>query len=275
MTIQLSALHCLLYETQINGLGILRKTINDFSLWRLIEYPRVTHILDAASGDLILDIGSGTSSYPLMLAKQGTRVIAVELEAARAQWQQDKARSLKLAVLPVVADATALPFAANTFRRITSVSAIEHIPDDRAVGAEMGRVLQPNGIAAISVPFTFDERRGFFRGLKNFRRINKNEFLQEGRGNLVRFYTDADLESRFAVPMHARIEAKSFFGRALLNDRYHETRLNRYWTFFVLKDLLLTWTVYPLEEIFMKKSEPFGVIFKLRKNTTSPSQPIP
>lgn len=265
MTIQLSSLQTLISEIQINGWKILNKTVNDFSLWRLIEYPGVTRILEAEPECMVLDIGSGTSSYPLMLAQRGARVIAVELEPARAQWQQDKARSLRLNVMPVVADACALPFATDSFSRITSVSAIEHIPNDRAVGAEMGRVLRPGGIASLSVPYTFQERKHFFAGLKNFEQVAPNEFVQQGRGNLVRFYTDADLESHFAQPMHARIENKSFFGRALLNDRYHETRLNRYWTRFVLKDLLLTWLVYPFEETFLRQSEPFDVIFRLRK----------
>lgn len=265
MAIQLTSLQALISEIQINGWTILRKTVNDFSLWRLIEYPGVTRILEAEPGNRILDIGSGTSSYPLMLAQRGVTVIAVELESGRAEWQRNKARALHLSVMPVVADAGALPFASNTFSRITSVSAIEHIPNDRAVGAEMGRVLKRDGIAALSVPYTFHERRGFFSGIKSFERIAPNEFIQAGRGNLVRFYTDADLESHFAQPMQAQIEQKSFFGRALLNDRYHETNLNRYWTRFVLKDLLLTWLVYPLEELFLKRSEPFGVIFRLKK----------
>lgn len=265
MPIRLSSLLCLIYETQINGLKILRQTVNDFSLWRLIEYPRVTQVLQAEKGDLILDIGSGTSSYPLMLAKRGARVVAVELEEKRAEWQQRQATRLGLAVLPVVADAANLPFAPQSFARIASVSAIEHIPNDREVGSEIGRVLAADGIAAISVPYTFEERHSFFEGLKPFERISRNEFVQAGRGNLVRFYTDADLESHFAAPAHARIDAKSFFGRALLNDRYHETRLNRYWTRYVIKDLILTWFVYPFEELFLRKSEPFGVIFHLRK----------
>lgn len=265
MPIRLSALESLYLETQINGPGILYKTVNDFSLWRLIEYPRVTHILQAERNALVLDIGSGTSSYPLMLAKKGARVIAVELEPKRAEWQQAHARALGLPVMPVVADATALPFADESFSRITSVSAIEHIPNDRAVGQEMGRVCKPGGIVALSVPYTFDERRSFFRGLKSFQRIGRNEFVQEGRGNLVRFYTDQDLQARFASPMSARIEAKTFFGRAILNDRYHETRLNRYWTRFVLKDLLLKWLVHPFEEALLRKSEPFDVIFRLKK----------
>lgn len=265
MPIQLSSLQTLISEIRINGWNILRKTVNDFSLWRLIEYPRVTDILEAPTGSRVLDIGSGTSSYPMMLALEGATVVAVELEPARAAWQRDKARKLNLKVLPVVADACALPFASNTFQRITSVSVIEHIPNDRAVGEEIGRVLCPNGLAALSVPFTFRERKGFFSGIKHFERIAPNEFVQQGRGNLVRFYTNADLAERFAQPMRGQIEHKSFFGRALLNDRYHETRLNRYWTRFVVKDLLLTWTVYPLEEFFLRNSEPFGVIFRVRK----------
>ena len=71
MPIYLSSLCTLISEIQINGWNILNKTVNDFSLWRLIEYPGVTQILQAEQGSVVLDIGSGTSSYPLMLAQQG------------------------------------------------------------------------------------------------------------------------------------------------------------------------------------------------------------
>ena len=54
------------------------------------------------------------------------------------------------------------------------------------------------------------------------------------------------------------------FGRSILNGRYHETRLTRYWRRFVLKDLLLALVVHPLEERF-DKSDPLYVMFTLRK----------
>jgi ubiquinone/menaquinone biosynthesis C-methylase UbiE len=268
--IALPAWKCLRYEVAINGVRILRKTVNDFSLWRLIEYPQTARWLDAAPGDLLLDIGSGTSSFGQMLAIEGAHVVVVDLSPERVEWQSNKAKQVVGAgggsILPVVADATSLPFRAGSFKRVTSVSALEHVPNDRQAAVEIGRVMQDDGVTVITVPYTFDERKAFFAGLKSFERVDKNTFVQaEKNGYQVRFYTDTDIDKRFAQPAHSCIERVSYFGRRILNDWYHETALNRYWLSFILKDYVLAMTVHPLEEWFLRKTEPFGVIFRMRK----------
>ncbi len=269
-TITLPAWKCLRYEVAINGARILKKTINDFSLWRLIEYPQTAKWLDAAPGDLVLDIGSGTSTFGQMLAKEGARVIVSDLSRERVEWQQNKARAVlgqdAARVLPVVADATALPFCSDAFKRVTSVSALEHVPNDQGAAQEIGRVMQPDAIAVITVPYTFGERQAFFAGLKSFERVSRNTFIQRSKGSYqVRFYSDADIESRFAQPAQSRVERVSYFGRKILNDWYHETALNKYWLSFILKDYLLALIVYPFEERFLRRTEPFGIIFRMRK----------
>jgi SAM-dependent methyltransferase len=269
--ITLPAWRCLRYEVAINGMRILKRTVNDFSLWRLIEYPQTASWLDAASGDLILDIGSGTSSFGQMLAREGARVVVVDLSRERVEWQRNKAQTVLGAhaqfILPVVADATALPFRAGAFNRVTSVSALEHVPDDRHAASEIGRVMKDGAVAVISVPYTFDERKTFFDGLKSFERVEKNTFVQAGKnGYQVRFYSDEDIKTRFAGPAHSRIERVSYFGRKILNDWYHETALNKYWLSFILKDYMLALTIHPFEEKFLRKTEPFGVIFRMRKD---------
>lgn len=268
--ITLPAWKCLKYEVAVNGGRVLKKTVNDFSLWRLIEYPQTARWLDAAPGDLVLDVGAGTSTFGQMLAKEGARVVVVDLSRERVEWQRSKARySLgpnERRILPVVADATALPFRAGSFRRVTSVSALEHVPDDEKAAAEIGRVMAQDAIAVITVPYTFAERFTFFAGLKSFERVSKNTFVQaQKNGYQVRFYSDKDLQSRFAVPARSRIEDVSYFGRKILNDWYHETSLNRYWLSFILKDYILALTVHPFEERFLRTSEPFGVIFRMRR----------
>jgi ubiquinone/menaquinone biosynthesis C-methylase UbiE len=267
-TIRLSAIRCLRHEVAINGWAILRQTINDFSLWRLIEYPRVTRMLDIRAGDTVLDIGSGTSSYPLMLAREGATVVVAELDEERVRWQRRKAAAVDTGsgqVLPVVADATRLPFRDGSFPRVSAVSSIEHIPDDRAVGREIARVLAPGGIAVISVPYTFHERLAFFPGIRDFTRVARNEFVRARDGGLVRFYTEEDVEERFGGPVGCNVTARSYFGRKILNDWYHETRLTRYWNSFILKDLLLAWVVHPFEEVFLRNTEPFDIIFRVEK----------
>lgn len=163
----LSALRCIIYEVALNGWRILRRTVNDFSLWRLIEYPWATRALDVRRGDLVVDIGSGTSSFPHMLAKEGVDVVVLELDPDRVRWQQAKrvttARPGDGRFFPLVASATAMPFRSDTVSRIAAVSTLEHIPDDEAVGREIGRVLAPGGIAVITIPTRVASEPAFSR----------------------------------------------------------------------------------------------------------------
>jgi SAM-dependent methyltransferase len=187
------------------------------------------------------------------------------------RWQRDKVAAVGTGpgrVLPVVADATRLPFRDGAFTRVSAISSIEHIPDDRAVGREIGRVLAPAGIAVVSVPYTFKERQAFFKGIRDFQRVARNEFVRARGSGLVRFYTEADVEERFGRPVGCRITARHYFGRKILNDWYHETRLTRYWNRFILKDLPLAWLVHPFEEVFLRRTEPFDIIFRVEKEET-------
>ncbi len=268
-SVQLPGLRCIANEIALNGWRILWETVNDFSLWRLIEYPWTTRALQLRRGDTVLDIGSGTSTYPHMLAREGVNVVVVELDAARVHWQQEKrqatARPGDGAFLPLVADATKLPFRSATFQRISAVSSLEHIPNDEPVGQEIGRVLAPGGIVAMSLPFTSTERTAFFAGIRPFRQVARNAFVQEGKaGSFFRFYTRADIQRIYVEPARATITSWRGFGRRWLNGRYHETRLTRYWRKWVLKDWLLAMVVHPLEERF-DHSDPIYVMFTLVK----------
>lgn len=267
--VKLSAWRCVAYEVALNGWRILRETVNDFSLWRLIEYPWSTKALGLRRGDLVLDIGSGTSSYPHMLAKEGVDVIVLELDAERVRWQLEKRRATARRgdgrFFPLVASATAMPIRSDSVARVAAVSSLEHIPDDVAVGEEIGRVLARGGVAALTLPYTSTEREQFFAGIRKFVRVERNAFVQEGKaGSFFRFYTDADIERVYVRPAGLKIGPKAGFGRSLLNWRYHETKLTKYWRRFVLKDLLLALVVHPLEER-LDRSDPLYVMFTLRK----------
>jgi SAM-dependent methyltransferase len=218
--IRLSALRCLFYEVALNGWQILRKTVNDFSLWRIIEYPWATRALDLQRGDLVLDIGSGTSSYPHMLAKEGLDLIVLELELERVRWQRAKreatARPGDGRFFPLVASATDMPIRSESMRRIAAVSSLEHIPDDAAVGKEIGRIMASGSVAAITLPYTSTERKEFFAGIRRFQRVERNTFVQEGKaGSFFRFYTDEDIEQIYIRPARARIGEWRAFGRSL------------------------------------------------------------
>jgi SAM-dependent methyltransferase len=267
--ITLPALRCIAYEVSLNGWRILWETVNDFSLWRLIEYPWATRALNARRGDLVVDIGSGTSSYPHMLAKEGLDVVVIELEPERVRWQQAKRRATQRPgdgrFLPVVADATRLPIRDQALARVSAVSSLEHIPDDAAVGQEIGRTLAAGGIAVLTLPFTSTERRSFFEGVRRFVQVGRNAFVQEGKaGSFFRFYTESDIERVYVEPAQANVTQRAAFGRSLLNGRYHETRLTRFWRKLVLKDWLLAAIIHPLEE-HLDRSDPLYVMLALEK----------
>lgn len=58
----------------------------------------------------------------------------------------------------VAADATALPYADDSFDRIIAAEVLEHIGDDTAAIAELARVLRPGGTIAVTVPARAAER---------------------------------------------------------------------------------------------------------------------
>ncbi len=270
-TVRLPALRCLRYEVALNGWRVLKETINDFSLWRLIEYPWCTAALDLKRGDLVLDIGTGTASYPHMLAREGVHTVVLELEKERVRWQQRKAEATARPgdgrVYPVVADATALPIKDGVAQRVSAISSLEHIPNDQPVGQEIGRVLARGGVAVFTLPYTRKGRQHFFKGIRPFRQVAPNAFVQEGKaGSFFRFYTDQALEETYIKPSGGRVVQWGGFGRRILNGMYHETRLTKYWRRFVIKDWLLAKIVHPLEERFGNRTEPLYVMFKVVKD---------
>ena len=267
--VTLSSIRALLFEISLNGPRILWRTVNDFSLWRIIEYPWVTRHLNAKPGDIIVDIGSGTSTYPHMLTKTGLDVIIIELDADRVRWQAQKRRDTAQPgdgrLIPIVADATKMPFRDGTIHRISAVSSLEHIPDDHAVGREIARVLSDDGIAVMTLPYTSTERTSFMKGIRNFAQVAKNTFDQVGKsGSFFRFYTDQDLKEVYFDPADAIVTARSAFGRSILNGRYHETPLTKYWRTLVIKDILLAWIIHPLEEMF-DSTDPMYVMLAYKK----------
>jgi ubiquinone/menaquinone biosynthesis C-methylase UbiE len=87
-------------------------------------------------------VGCGDGSLAAALAEAGARVTALDAEArmlaaARAQVTDG--------IAFVRGDALHLPFADETFDRVTAVALLCFVPDARAAVAEMARVLRPGG----------------------------------------------------------------------------------------------------------------------------------
>ena len=129
-----------------------------------VDYDR----LGLRPGELLLDLGAGGGRHAYGAFARGARVVAVDRSESDAK---DCAAFLTALVderrgpsgplereaqsgeaASMVGDALRLPFPDATFDRVICAEVLEHVPDDRAAMAEIARVLQPGGTAAVTVP---------------------------------------------------------------------------------------------------------------------------
>ena len=94
----------------------------------------------------ILDLGPGSGVNMPVLSPRG-RVTVVDVSG----YSLDACRAAG-AELVVQADATAPPFADQSFDATTALDVLEHLGDDRAALRELRRVLKPGGVLMASVP---------------------------------------------------------------------------------------------------------------------------
>lgn len=98
-----------------------------------------------ASGD-ILDLGCGKVPYFGLYREFVTRTIC-------ADWANTPTRSKHL---DLVADlASPLPFRSGSFDTVLATDVLEHVPNPSDVWLEIVRVLRPNGIVLMTVPFLY------------------------------------------------------------------------------------------------------------------------
>jgi ubiquinone/menaquinone biosynthesis C-methylase UbiE len=112
-----------------------------------LEKRLIARLAAPRAGQSALDVGTGTGHYAAYLDDLGLRVTGIDaspamLEVARARpsdvaWQEG--------------DAAALPYPADSFDLVLSVTMLEFVPDPAAALAEMYRVLRPGGrlVAAV------------------------------------------------------------------------------------------------------------------------------
>src|SRR5690349_15330474 len=110
------------------------------------------HLLGDVRGARVLEVGCGAAACSRWLTSQGANVVATDLSAG--MLRQARAGSARSGVeVPLVqADATALPFAAETFDVVcTAFGAVPFVADSARVMAEVYRVLRPGGRWAFSI----------------------------------------------------------------------------------------------------------------------------
>jgi len=191
--------------------------------YRYVEYPRVAELLAIERPNRVLDIGSNYGLVWQWLAARGahvhpTDIRDITLRDARANLPtRDRSRAhISLH------NAERLGFADQSFDAVTAISTVEHIEDDRAVMAEVARVLKPGGVAIITVPVNRD-----------YREVRDNPSFP-----LIRHYDLETLEQRFfSGGTLEKLELQLW----CIRDRYREMPL---WTLTRFSDVLRRFVYY-------------------------------
>lgn len=125
--------------------------------------------LDIQPGDRLLDLGCGEGRHCInaYLLHDKIDVVGVDLSredlaTAHQRLQpflpESNAPEAEKSFALYRANGLCLPFADNSFDKVICSEVLEHIPDYRAMLAEIDRVLKPDGLLAISVPRAWPER---------------------------------------------------------------------------------------------------------------------
>jgi ubiquinone/menaquinone biosynthesis C-methylase UbiE len=99
-------------------------------------------------GDLILDAGCGTGVFTLDLLCLGCRIIGIDLSMPMLCRSKQNAHGYPLRI--VLADLLKLPFSANSFDKVISVTALEFIQDGRKAIDELLRVTKRGGSLVVA-----------------------------------------------------------------------------------------------------------------------------
>jgi demethylmenaquinone methyltransferase/2-methoxy-6-polyprenyl-1,4-benzoquinol methylase len=108
---------------------------------------RAVAALQAAPGQTVLDLATGTGDLALAVAHAGARVVGLDPSPGMLALAADKARAagLESRVALVVGDAQSLAFPDASFDAVGIAFGIRNVPDRPRALAEMARVVRPGG----------------------------------------------------------------------------------------------------------------------------------
>lgn len=112
--------------------------------WDPRHLKTVDRLLKPQAGDKVLEVGCGRGHLTKRLREAGVDATGIDANPQAAE--------VAVSEGVMTMQAESLDFADNTFDRIVSVHAIEHIPPIQAAFGEMSRVLKPGGQAMFIYP---------------------------------------------------------------------------------------------------------------------------
>jgi SAM-dependent methyltransferase len=214
---------------------------------RMIEYSVALKNFKGNCEDILLDIGSGYSCFPSLLALN-SYTISLDIDRDALIFQKKVSKSIRKK-LPqtldcIIADCTKLPFKNNSVYKIFLISTIEHIEADNVAAEESGRVLKKGGQCIISLPFS-----------KSMEETQIMPYFQ-------RSYTKEMIQNRIVGPSSLFLKKLSTFRKTLLRVFYRIVPEG----WFIIKDAIAGLAIFKIEEIFMSHVEGELAIIELIKN---------
>lgn len=102
-------------------------------------------------GKDILEIGVGLGSDHFQFAKNGNRMVALDLSREHLRHTARHLTLENLATRPVLGDAESIPFPNETFDLVYAFGVLHHTPNTESAISEVRRVLKPGGHALIAL----------------------------------------------------------------------------------------------------------------------------
>ena len=120
--------------------------------WHRRSAERLVDLLQVASGDRVLDAGTGTGFAAIAAARKAARVIGVDVSSGMLEQARRRLDELELGAVELVqGDATALPqYESGSFDVVIGATVLLYMPVERAL-KEWRRLLRPDGRVGLSV----------------------------------------------------------------------------------------------------------------------------
>ncbi len=131
------------------------------AMWASGDYPRIARRIESvaeliverigiASGVEMLDVATGSGNVAIAAAAAGAQVTGLDLTPELLAAARARAAQAGVEVSFVEGDAEALPFAEDSFDRVTSCFGVMFAPRQELAAAELLRVTRPGGAIAVA-----------------------------------------------------------------------------------------------------------------------------
>jgi ubiquinone/menaquinone biosynthesis C-methylase UbiE len=130
-------------DTFIHAIKFYARLLLDFQTLTIFKYLRKQ--IPAMQGK-VLDVGCGNSPFDYLVNKSTCEYVGIDIAGAdNFDYQNSKI---------ITFDGENIPFANNSFENIICTEVIEHIENPAKIIDEMYRVLKPNGLCIVTLPWS-------------------------------------------------------------------------------------------------------------------------